>query len=280
MKKGLVLEGGAMRGMFTAGVMDVLMENGISFDGTIGVSAGAVFGYNMKSRQIGRVIRYNTRFARDPRYCSIRSLIKTGDLYGADFCYKTLPEELDVFDTETYRNNPMVFYVAVTDALTGKAVYKQVDEGCGKDLLWFRASASMPLVSRPVEIDGGFYLDGGISDSIPLEFMEKQGYEKNLVILTQPDGYRKKPASKALFRFSLRKFPALREAMYNRHIMYNRELDYVSESEKDGRAFVIRPESKLEIGKTEHNPDVMRRVYEQGRAAAQARLAQIKKFLS
>lgn len=280
MKKGLVLEGGAMRGMFTAGVMDVLMENEISFDGTIGVSAGAVFGYNMKSRQIGRVIRYNTRFARDPRYCSIRSLIKTGDLYGADFCYKTLPEELDVFDTETYRNNPMVFYVAATDALTGKAVYKQVDEGCGKDLLWFRASASMPLVSRPVEIDGGFYLDGGISDSIPLEFMEKQGYEKNLVILTQPDGYRKKPASKALFGFSLRKFPALREAMYNRHIMYNRELDYVSESEKDGRAFVIRPESKLEIGKTEHNPDVMRRVYEQGRAAAEARLAQIKKFLS
>lgn len=280
MKKGLVLEGGAMRGMFTAGVMDVLMENEISFDGTIGVSAGAVFGYNMKSRQIGRVIRYNTRFARDPRYCSIRSLIKTGDLYGADFCYKTLPEELDVFDTETYRNNPMVFYVAATDALTGKAVYKQVDEGCGKDLLWFRASASMPLVSRPVEIDGGFYLDGGISDSIPLEFMEKQGYEKNLVILTQADGYRKKPASKALFGFSLRKFPALREAMYNRHIMYNRELDYVSESEKDGRAFVIRPESKLEIGKTEHNPDVMRRVYEQGRAAAEARLAQIKKFLS
>ena len=185
-KTGLVLEGGAMRGMFTCGVLDVLLENDIKFDGAIGVSAGASFGCNYKSKQIGRAIRYNCRYAHDSRYCSFASLISTGNLYNANFCYNKIPNELDVFDYETYRNNPMEFWIVATNVNTGLPFYKKLDTCDKKDLDYMRASASMPLVSKIVELDGEGYLDGGISDSIPLKYFESIGYKKNLVILTQP----------------------------------------------------------------------------------------------
>ena len=152
MKTALIMEGGAMRGMFTCGVMDVLMENGITFDGAAGISAGACFGCNFKSGQIGRPIRYNKEYCRDPRYCSFRSLILTGDLYNADFCYRELPEVLDPFDREAFAKNPMAFYVGATDVETGECVFHRCTDGSGEDMLWFRASASMPVVSRPVRI--------------------------------------------------------------------------------------------------------------------------------
>ena len=192
MKKGLILEGGAMRGMFSAGVMDVLMEAGIEFDGIVGVSAGAVFGCNYKSKQIGRTIRYNMKYVRDPRYCSLSSLIKTGDMFGRDFCYNIIPNELDLFDNDTFKNNPVKFYVVATDINSGKALYQRIDSADEKGLEYMRASASMPLVSKPVVLDGKEMLDGGIADSIPLEFFVNKGYDKNLVILTQPKDYVKK----------------------------------------------------------------------------------------
>ena len=157
-----------MRGMFTAGVLDVMMENGITFDGIIGVSAGAVFGCNYKSGQIGRTIRYNMKYCGDKRYCSFHSLITTGDLFGADFCYNRIPNELDKFDEPTYKQNPTEFYVTATDIVTGKAVYQRCDNADQYDLKWYRASASMPILSQISEIDGRKLLDGGISDPIPL----------------------------------------------------------------------------------------------------------------
>ena len=189
MKIGLVLEGGAMRGMYTAGVLDVLMENEITVDGAIGVSAGACFGCNYKSRQIGRSIRYNLKYCRDPRYISIRSLLFSGDIYNAKFCYEELPVHLDPFDVEAYQKNPTEFYVVATDVNTGKAVYQRLDKGDGDDIQWIRASASMPLVSRIVKIGEQELLDGGIADSIPFEWFVANGYEKNIVVLTQPKGY-------------------------------------------------------------------------------------------
>ena len=143
MKSALIMEGGAMRGLFTCGVIDVLMEREIEFDAAAGISAGAVFGCNFKSRQIGRPYRYNIRYCRDPRYCSFRSLLLTGDLYGADFCYRELPDELDPFDYRTYRENPMPFYVGATDIQTGEIVYRDCKTGTGTDLQWLQASASM-----------------------------------------------------------------------------------------------------------------------------------------
>ncbi|WP_178842532.1 patatin family protein [uncultured Treponema sp.] len=280
-KTGLVLEGGAMRGLFTAGVLDVFMENNILADGVAAVSADATFGCNYKSRQIGRTIRYNRRFSKDWRYASFRSLVKTGDFYGADFCYNRIPNELDVFDFETFRKNPIPFFVAATDCKTGKAVYKNLESGDACDLTWMRASASMPLVSRPVEIDGYTLLDGGMTDSIPLEFLESQGFERNIVILTQPRDYvKKKNLLVPLFKVALKKYPAVAQAMKNRHIMYNRQTEYVFAQEKKGSVFVICPEKSLKISRTEKNPAELQRVYDIGRLTAENLLESLKNWLA
>ncbi len=280
MKKGLVLEGGAMRGMFSAGVIDVLMENGVEFDGIAGVSAGAVFGCNYKSKQIGRTIRYNMKYIKDPRYCSFRSLIKTGDLFGRDFCYNKIPNELDVFDNDTFIKNPVKFYVVATDITTGKAIYKSITSADEEGLTYMRASASMPLVSNPIEIHGKKLLDGGIADSVPLEFFVNKGYEKNLVILTQPKGYIKKKNSLIpLMKLSLRKYPKLINAMANRHILYNEQIKYTEKAEHEGKAFVIRPKEKLPIGRLEKNPETLKAVYDLGRQEAIKNLDKIKEYL-
>lgn len=280
MKYGLVMEGGAMRGMFTAGVTDVLMENDIDFDGAAGVSAGACFGCNYKSRQKGRAIRYNLRFCRDKRYCSLYSLITTGDMFGAKFCYHTMPDELDIFDYDEFNRNPMVFYVVCTDVETGKPVYKKLNKADYEGLEWIRASASMPLASRIVEIDGRKFLDGGISDSIPLSFMERHGFERNIVILTQPRDYIKKPSkSIKLVKSVYKKYPKLVKTYSERAKMYNDQLEYIRQSESEGRAFVIAPPKKLEVGHVEHNPDKLLEVYRAGRKAALDNLDRILEFL-
>lgn len=278
MKNGLVLEGGAMRGLFSAGVCDVLMENNIEFDGCVGVSAGAAFGCNYKSHQIGRAIRYNTRFCNDWRYCSVRSLIKTGDLFGAEFCYHTIPEKLDKFDIEAFYNSDMEFYAVCTDVYTGKPVYHLCDKPDEKVYEWFRASASMPLVSKPVKAGGRTMLDGGMSDSIPLEFMIGKGYKKNLVVLTQPRDYIKEKASMGIMKISLRKYPNMIKCISERHIMYNKQRDFVFEQEKKGSAFVICPDKKLPVGRIEHNADVLRKTYEIGRKTALKQLNEIIEF--
>lgn len=280
MATGLIMEGGAMRGMYTAGIIDVLMENGIVFDGSIGVSAGACFGINYKSNQIGRSIRYNIKYCNDKRYCSVRSLIKTGDMFGADFCYREIPYELDKFDFETFQNSPMTFYAVATDIETGKAVYKKIDKCSEKDLQWIRASASMPLVSRVVEIDGRKFLDGGISDSIPLRAFEKLGYNKNVVILTRPRNYQKKKNSVMPFiKVAFKDYPELVKAMGNRHKMYNKQTKYVYERESEGDVFVFAPDEPLPIGRIEHDPNALEQVYNIGREQANARLLELKRFL-
>ena len=281
MKYGLVMEGGAMRGIFSAGVMDVLMENGIEFDGLIGVSAGACFGCNYKSKQSGRVIRYNLRFCRDKRYCSLHSLITTGDMFGAEFCYDTIPNKLDLFGSETYINNPMKFYVNATDIESGKPVYHCLETVEPKELDWIRASASMPMAARIVNIDGKKLLDGGIADSIPLKFMERSGYDKNVVILTQPRDFVKKSSrSSSLIKFFYRKYPNLVKVYLNRPKIYNEQLAHIRRSEKNGTAFVIAPPKKLPIGHIEHDQDVLLEVYRMGRNTAQKRLPELLKFMN
>ncbi|MBQ4109746.1 MAG: patatin family protein [Clostridia bacterium] len=280
MKKGLIMEGGAMRGMFTAGVIDVFMENKITFDGAIGVSAGAAFGCNLKSGQIGRAIRYNVDYCKDKRYCSMWSLLTTGDMYGADFCYHQLPEKLDVFDTKAYNENPMEFYVVCTDVLTGNPVYKNLSTTEDGYLEWIRASASMPLVSRVVKIGDYEMLDGGISDSIPLKYFESAGYDKNVVILTQPKSYVKQtngmmPAMK-LF---MRRYPMMIKAMEKRHIVYNETVKYICEKEKKGEVFVIRPEDTLPLKRVEHNEDKLKETYKIGRKTAEKQLKSLVSFL-
>lgn len=274
------MEGGAMRGMFTAGVIDVMMEHSIAFDGAIGVSAGAAFGCNYKSKQIGRVIRYNTRFCQDPRYGGLRVLLKEGNFYSKQFCYEDVPLIYDVFDFDTYERDPMDFYVVATDVDTGKAEYHILADRNDHGFEWIRASASMPLVSRMVEIDGRKYLDGALADSIPVQFFESIGYDRNIVILTQPLGFRKKrdplyPLMKQYYR----KYPKLVEAIATRHEVYNASLDHIAQQEKNGHLLVIRPLEKLPIGRTDNDPDKLRQVYETGRSIAEHRIKEIKEFL-
>ena len=281
MKKGLVLEGGAIRGLFSAGVIDILMENNLLPDGVIGVSAGAAFGCNIKSKQPGRVIRYNKKLAHDWRYASFRSLLTTGDYFGGEYAYHYMPRHLDYFDVETFNNNPMEFWAVCTNVGTGKAVYKRLMEVDNNCLEYIRASASMPIAARIVTVEGKKLLDGGIADSIPLRFFQEQGYDRNLVVLTQPANYVKEPNKlMPLMRLWLRRHPRIIRALEQRHIMYNDQLEYVRQEEKKSNTLVLRPETVLTIGHLSHNPDDMQATYEHGRKVATKHLEEIKAFFS
>ena len=280
MKTGLVMEGGAMRGLFTCGVLDVFMENRIRFDAAAGISAGAVFGCNYKSGQIGRPLRYNITYSRDPRYCSFRSLLKTGDLYGADFCYRELPDVLDPFDRETFQKNPMEFFIGATDVDSGEIRFHKCEDGGQTDMLWMRASASMPVVSRIVEVDGFRLLDGGIVDPVPFHFMEEAGFDRNVLILTQPENYRKERShALPLLKLALRNTPKVAEVMSVRHDVYNRQMEEIEHREARGDILVIRPPESLGIGRTESDPEKLKHVYQIGRREAVKALPAVKEFL-
>lgn len=270
-----------MRGMFTAGVMDVMMENGVDFDGVIGVSAGAAFGCNYKSGQIGRVLRYNTRFCGDKRYGGFRVLLKEGNIFSTPFCYEEVPLKYDVFDFDAFDRSPMEFYVVCTDVESGEAVYHLYKGLDDHKFDWIRASASMPLVSQIVEIDGMKFLDGGMADSIPVRYFESIGYDRNIVVLTQPDGYvKEKNPAMPLVKMKYRHYPKLVETMGNRHNVYNETLDYIRSREAAGELLVIRPDAPLNIKKVEKDPEELKRVYALGREVALRRLDEIKAYLN
>lgn len=279
-KTGLVLEGGAMRGMYTAGVLDVLMEQKIQVDGAIGVSAGAVFGCNYKSGQIGRTLRYNLKFCGDKRYGTIHSLLKSGDIYDVDFCYHQIPEIIDPFDNDAFVKNPAEFYVVCTDVNTGKAVYHKCTD-CGReDSKWMQASASMPLVSKIVETDGYQLLDGGIADSIPIMWFRRQGYKKNLVILTRPDGYRKKKMKfQGAVNLMLHRYPNLAKAMARRYKVYNKTLEKIEELKAKGEVMVLCPSHLIEVSRLEKDPEKLKALYQLGREDAMKNLDSIRAFL-
>lgn len=280
MKKGLVLEGGGMRGLFTAGVLDVMLENWIVVDGMIGVSAGALFGCNYKSGQVGRALRYNKRFAADPRYMSFRSLLQTGNYINKEFAFDEVPMKLDVFDMKAFDANPIAFYLVCTDIEKGVPYYKHIQTAADNIMEWFRATGALPVLSRPVELEGMTLLDGGITDCIPLRFFQQEGYEKNIVILTQPLGFRKSPTRLGpLFRWVHHKHPQVAKCMAHRHILYNSQLDYIQEQARLGHTLLIYPEQPLKIGRTEGNASKMQQTYDTGRERAYDMLNTIREFL-
>lgn len=280
MTAGLVLEGGGMRGLYTAGVLDVFMEHGVEFVHAVGVSAGAAFGVNIKSRQVGRAIRYNKRFCADPRYASLKNLLRTGELYSIDFAYREVPLHLDPFDTEAAAANPMRFTAVCTDIVTGEAVYRDIERGDGDDLDWIRASASVPLLARPVELDGRELLDGGIANSIPAAWMVAQGYSKNVVILTQPAGFVKEPNSlMPLLKRAYAAYPKLVELLANRHVRYNAQLEEVARLERDGKALVIRPSESVKAPLAVKDSEVLERIYQVGRRDGEARIDEVVAYL-
>ncbi|MDE7389363.1 MAG: patatin family protein [Lachnospiraceae bacterium] len=280
MKVGLVLEGGAMRATYTIGVVDVLMENNIKFDGVVGVSAGAVHGASYVSNQHGRNIRYYKKYASDKRFMSGYSFLTTGDLVGKDFCYNKIPWELDVFDNDTFKNSAVDFYAVVTNVETGKAEYiRLTDLRKESEMEYLRASASMPLVSKIVEVDGKKLLDGGMSDSIPLKQFQRMGYEKNVVVATRTDAYRKSEERGTLMKLVYRRYPNFIETMKNRPQMYNRQKEYILSQEKKGNTFFIRPSQELRISRTDTNPEHLEEIYQIGRMDAEAAVPRLKEWL-
>lgn len=263
-KTGLVLEGGAMRGMFTAGVLDVFMENEVQIDGIIGVSAGALFGVNFLSNQPGRVIRYNKKFAGDKRNMGLYSLLITGDIVNKDFAYYTVPQQLDIFDDQTFMDSGIPFYAVVTNMETGQPEYMQV-KSVFQDMEILRASGSMPFVTKPVEINGQKYLDGGVSDSIPYKKFFEMGYEHLIVVLTRDIDYVKKPMSKRLISMFYRKYPKFMEQLIRRHDIYNQSVAELKKLEKEGLVTIIRPSEPIRISRMEKDPDKLQEVYELGR---------------
>lgn len=267
MKIGLVLEGGGFRGIYTAGVLDVFLENDVVFDGVIGVSAGVIHGCSYLSGQKGRSIRYYKKYCGDPRFSSFRSWIKTGNVVGVDFCYRELPEELDKYDYKAFLDNKTPFYAVCSNVETGKADCLQIlDMKTQIDLV--RASASLPYFSKIVEVGDKKYLDGGVTDSIPVKLFEGMGFKRNVVVMTRTEDYRKEKGNSLVAKTVYRKYPKFADALNNRYLMYNEEKDYISELESRGEVFCFRPKTTPDIGRLEADPQKVQRVYEMGRGDA------------
>lgn len=279
MKIGLVLEGGGMRGLYTSGVLDIFLDNNIKIDGIIGVSAGALFGINYCSKQRGRVIRYNKKYIKDKRYMGIKSLIKTGNIINKEFAYYEIPQELDLFDTKEFEKSNIDFYVTITNIKTGKAEYVKVKD-VFKETELFRATSSMPFVSRIVEYKNKKYLDGGISDSIPIDKCKELGYDKIIVVLTRPLGYKKKKTKEFLTNLVYKKYPNLIKTIKNRYKNYNKTIDKIIELENKKEIFVIRPSKPLKIGKVEKNPDKLQMVYDLGLKDCNNCIQKLKEYLN
>lgn len=270
-KTGLVLEGGGMRGIYTAGVLDVFLEQGISFDGVIGVSAGAIHGCSFVSGQKGRSIRYYKKYCRDKRFMSFWNLLRTGDIAGEQFCYHDLPDKLDPYDYAAFDRSKTEFYVTCSNLKTGTAEYLRIYD-MKKQIDLMRASASLPYVSRTVKIDGMELLDGGCCDSIPVVAFRRMGFEKTVVVLTRHKGYQKEPESSWLSGIMYRRYPKFVEALQNRHNTYNETVRQIEKLEAEGEIFVIRPSRKLTIGRTENDPARLQEVYDIGRRDALCRM--------
>lgn len=278
MKTGLVLEGGAMKGMHTSGVLDVFLDNDISFDGAIGVSAGALFGVNFVSKQRGRAIRYNSRYCADKHYMGLYSFLTTGNVVNTEFAYYTVPQKLDIFDDETYRKG-IPFYVVITNVETGQAEYPRLYSVLS-EMETLRASGALPFLSKPIKLGENYYLDGGVADSIPFEKFREMGYEKLVVVLTKDKDYVKGPMPKKLVEaFYSKEYPEFANALINRHEMYNEQTKKLKELEKSGEAFVIRPSKPLTLSRIEKDPKKLWEAYELGLADGKAALPGLLDFL-
>lgn len=269
-KTSLVLEGGGVRGIYTAGVLDYFLSQNLKVDTVYGVSAGALHGVNFIAGQKERSYRVATNYLKDKRYLGMYSLVHTGDIFGADFCYHIIPDELDLFDYQAFCENPTQMYAVVSNVETGEAEYVLCND-LRTDIEYIRASASLPVLSRIVTVNGKKYLDGGICDSIPLKKSQEMGHTKNIVIQTRVNGYQKQPdRMMPMVRRKYRHYPEFVKAADRRHLMYNGELEYINQEREKGNCFVIRPSHLIEVSRLEKNVEKIRSLYQLGMEDAKA----------
>ncbi|MHA6566513.1 MULTISPECIES: patatin-like phospholipase family protein [Aerococcus] len=277
---GLVLEGGGMRALFSAGVLDIFLAEDIQVDQIVGVSAGALYGVNYPSQQSGRALRYNKKYIKDKRYISLSNWLKTGNIVSTDFAYQQVPFELDPFDEASYEESPTDFYAVVTNVETGQAEYPLI-ENAEEQIDVLRASGSMPFVSKIVPIKGRKYLDGGIADSIPYQFMQSLGVDRLVIVLTQPYGYRKEDKKNFLAKAVYGKnYPQLVETIEQRTAMYNQEVSDVEALAKKNQAFILQPSHPLEVKRLERDPQRLQDTYDHGIEVAEKLLVDLKNYLS
>ena len=278
-KAGLVVEGGGMRGVYSSGVLDFFIEKDLFFENNYGVSAGACHLCSYLAKQYKRAFRVNVDYLNDKRYCSVHSLLKTGNLFGAEMLYDIIPNELDLFDYDTYNKNESNFYVVITDINTGKPEYVKIGD-LKKDIIYVRASSSLPLLAQNVKINDKEYLDGGISDSIPIKKSIADGNKKNVVILTRDSTYRKgKNSLMPIIKLKYKKYPNFVKSMADRYIVYNEILDFTKELENNGHVFVIRPKNPVNIGRTEKNREKLEALYNDGYNDAKDCYEELLKYL-
>ena len=278
MKIGLVLEGGAMRGLFTAGVLDVFLDNNIEVTDVVGVSAGTLFGVNYISKQRGRALRYNLKYINDKRYMNVKSWLKTGNLINKDFAYYKLPFQLDVFDNKTFKESSINFFATVTNIETGDAEFIKIEDAY-RQMETLRATSALPFISEIIEVGGKKYLDGGISNSIPIDFFEKQNFDKIIVILTRPIIYRKEKTTGIQYKLFYKKYPKLVEKLENRYKEYNDTVDKIVELEKEGKLFVIRPSENITIKRLEKDVEKLQKVYDLGLKDGNNIIEELKQYL-
>ncbi|MGT2929777.1 patatin-like phospholipase family protein [Streptococcus dentasini] len=278
MRVGLVLEGGGMRGLYTAGVLDAFLDEEIRVDGVVAVSAGALFGVNLLSKQRGRGLRYNKKYIGRKDYMSIWSWLRTGNFVNKDFAYYKVPLELDVFDQEAFEASGADFYAVATNIETGKPAYLKVSD-VFHEMEILRASSALPLASKIVDWQGEKYLDGGLSDSIPVDFARGLGFDKLIVVLTRPLNYRKKPSSGRIYKLFYRSYPELIKAASQRWKNYNRAVEHVLDLEASGELYVLRPEQDLDIGRLETDPDKFETIYQLGLTDTRASMSGLKSYL-
>lgn len=279
MKVGLVLEGGAMRGMFTAGVLDIFLDHHIQIDGVVSVSAGALFGVNLLSKQRGRALRYNLQFLNDTRYISLKNWFSEGNIVSKNFAFYEVPFQHDIFDNQTFKHANIPFYATLTNVETGQAEYHLIEDVFAQ-METLRATSALPYFSKMVEINGQYYLDGAESDSIPVDFCQTLGFDKLIVILTRPAGYRKTPSFKWLSQWVYRDYPNLVETMQNRYQKYNDTLDKIEQQHQTGEIFMIRPSQNLAIKRLENDPQKIQAMYDLGVQDAISQLDSLLHYLA
>lgn len=279
MKVGLVLEGGAMRGMYTAGVLDTFLDNNIEVDGIIGVSAGVLFGVNYLSKQRGRTIRYNKKYCKDKRYMGLYSLLTTGNIINKDFSFYEIPFKLDIFDDDTFSKSKTDFYATISNVETGMPEYVKLDKIL-EQMEVLRATSAMPFVSKMIELDGKKYLDGGVTDAIPVDKCKEMGYDKIIVVLTRVKEYRKKKSAEKLNKLFYKKYPNLVKALDEKYIKYNETVEKIIDAENKKEIFVIRPSKYIKVNRIEKDPEVLQEIYDLGIEDCKRQIEGLKEYLN
>lgn len=280
MKTGLVLEGGGMRALFTAGVLDALLDvKELDIDGIVGVSAGALFGVNYVSGQKERAIRYNKKYASDKRYMGFHSWITTGNAVNKEFAFYELPFKLDIFDQEKFKKSKIDFYVVMTNVENGKSEYVLIKD-VFEQMEYLRATSALPFASKIIEINGKKYLDGGISDSIPIDYCESLGYDKIIVILTRPENSHKEDKLNFLYKLVYRKYPNLVERLVHMRKDYEVVLKKIKDLENENKIFVIRPPKAIKVGRLEKNENKIQNAYDVGLNTGKKEIDDLLKYLN